>query len=81
MTNNSGRWLPQNLDGSPHRCLPEDRYKQDNENRSSSSGLSVEAGSISEQNQPLTLEQMQIMLKELDFRLRRTEKVLFQGAK
>lgn len=28
MTNNSGKWLPQNLDGSPHRCLPADRYTE-----------------------------------------------------
>jgi hypothetical protein len=53
MSNNAGgKWLPYNLDGSPHRCLPADRYtpKPTNEQK----------------QQPLSLEQIDARLKRVE---------------
>jgi hypothetical protein len=61
LSNNTGAWKPYNLDNSPHRCLPSDRY-------SPKEPMVVE--NKQPQPQPLTLE-------ALDQRLKRVEKILF----
>lgn len=30
LSNDSSKWKPLNLDNTPHRCLPGDRYQQEN---------------------------------------------------
>lgn len=47
LSNDSGKWRPLNLDNSPHRCLPGDRYQSQGQENTGTKNVSNGNGMIS----------------------------------
>jgi hypothetical protein len=60
MSNNTGKWLPSNLDGSAHRC-----FEKGNTNGATPSKTSVKIGSISLEDLDLRLKMVEMILLSL----------------